>query len=153
MRVFTFFLMVAVAVGGSLVGYRLITGRDLLSLSELGLAWSASSPAVPHSVRSSPTLAPAPSPAATIAPTPAPTASPTRVPDRPQTMLVGNTGGQGVYVRRTPRLDDRLRAWRDGTRMEIIGPVVEAEGVKWRKVRAPDGAEGYVPEQYLVEAP
>lgn len=153
MRVFTFFLMMAVAIGGSLAGYRLITGRDLLSLSELGLTWSASSPPVSQSARSSPTSTAPPSPTATLAPTPAPTASPTRVPDRPQTMLVGNTDGQGVYIRRTPRLDDRLRAWRDGTRMEIIGAVVEAEGLRWRKVRAPDGAEGYVPEQYLVEAP
>ncbi len=146
-RVFAFLLMLTVGVGGSLLGYRMITGRDLVTLSELGLVQPATPPIV--------TLTP--SPTATAAPRPAPTTTQavvrptaTPVPDRPQTMIVGNTEGQGVFLRRTPNMNDRLRAWMDGARMEIIGPSVESDGLRWAKVRAPDGAEGYIPEQYLV---
>lgn len=150
MRIFTFFLMMTVAIGGTLVGYRSITGRDLVSLDDLGLIHSATSPGPTAGPREAPVATVPPSP--TPAPTPPP-ATPTPVPDTPQTMFVGNTDGQGVFVRRTPRLEDRLRAWRDGTRMEILGRTIEAEGRKWRKVRAPDGAEGYIPEEFLVDRP
>jgi hypothetical protein len=68
-------------------------------------------------------------------------------------MVVANTDRLGVYMRRTPRLEDRLRAWVEGTRMEVLETGVEAEGQRWVKVRAPDGSEGYVPEQYLAPAP
>jgi hypothetical protein len=68
-------------------------------------------------------------------------------------MVVGNTGGEGVFLRATPHLNDKLRAWRDGSRMEIIGKPVDSDGLKWIKVRAPDGAEGYIPELYLVNQP
>ena len=66
--------------------------------------------------------------------------------------VVGNTGGQGVYLRRTPRLDDRDRAYPDGTRLEQIGEDTTAEGMTWRHVRAPDGRTGWVPAQYTLES-
>lgn len=66
--------------------------------------------------------------------------------------IVGNTGGEGVYLRRTPRLEDRDTAYRDGARLEQIGPDVTAGGLTWRHVRAPDGKTGYVPAQYTVES-
>lgn len=66
-------------------------------------------------------------------------------------VLVGNTGGEGVYLRRTPRLDDRDTAYPDGTRLEQIDADVTANGITWRRVRAPDGKTGWVPAQYTIE--
>lgn len=87
-------------------------------------------------------------PAPTPAPTPAPDAQPT--PGPPEVLAVGNTGGDGVYLRRTPRLSDRLRAWPDRTPMVTVGEDVEAEGRMWKHVRDPAGNVGWVPAQYLV---
>jgi hypothetical protein len=88
---------------------------------------------------------------------PKPTAEP--APGRPQqiastaaqaTMVVGNTDGMGVYMRRSPSMGDRLRAWPDNTRMEVLERDITSEGRTWLKVRSPDGAEGYVPSEYLL---
>ena len=68
-------------------------------------------------------------------------------------VYVGNTGGIGVFLRRTPQATDRLKAYPDNTRLAVIGPDVGAEGRSWRHVRAPDGLEGYVPAQYTSEQP
>lgn len=67
--------------------------------------------------------------------------------------VVGNTGGEGVYLRHTPHLDDRDTAYPDGTRLTQVGPDVTADGQDWRHVRAPDGRTGWVPAQYTVAAP
>lgn len=61
--------------------------------------------------------------------------TPTPALDELQTMVVGNTAGEGVYLRRTPHMDDKLRAWPDGTAMEILGSTLQSESLKWRKVR------------------
>lgn len=68
-------------------------------------------------------------------------------------IYVGNTGGVGVFLRRTPQAADRLKAYPDNTRLAVIGPDVGAEGRIWRHVRAPDGVEGYVPAQYTSGQP
>ena len=84
---------------------------------------------------------------------PAPTAaSPQSIAatDAPATMVVGNTDSMGVHMRRTPRMGDRLRAWPDSTRMEVLERGVTSEGRNWVKVRAPDGSEGYIPAEYLL---
>lgn len=78
--------------------------------------------------------------------TPKPVKAPTKV-----FFYVGKTGGEGVYVRKTPRLADRHRAYADKTRLMVIGSDVEAEGRIWKHVRAPDGTEGYVPVEYTVQ--
>jgi hypothetical protein len=65
-------------------------------------------------------------------------------------MVVGNTNGDGVALRRTPKLDDRLVAWQDGSVMEVIGPDATGDGLTWRNVRDPKGNTGYIPAQYLV---
>lgn len=65
-------------------------------------------------------------------------------------LRVGNTDGIGVYLRRTPRMDDRIRPWQDGTPMVVVGPRVSGEGRDWEHVRAPDGTVGYLPAEYLV---
>jgi hypothetical protein len=90
------------------------------------------------------TLAPPP---LTAAP-PAGTAAPTRT--SPMVVYVGNTDNEGVYLRRTPRMEDRLQAYVDGTEMAIIGPDAQAEGRTWLNVRMPDGAEGWVPREHSV---
>ena len=102
--------------------------------------------------------APSPSPRAGASPVivaespeaaPGRAASPTATPGTMR--RVGNTGGEGVYVRRTPRLADRIRAWPDNSQMTLLGETAEADGLRWQKVRDPAGNEGWMPEQYLVQ--
>jgi Bacterial SH3 domain len=69
------------------------------------------------------------------------------------TVYVGNTDGEGVYVRKTPVMADRVRAYPDGTQLTIIGDEVDGDGQHWQHVRTPDGLEGYVPSIYTVAAP
>lgn len=69
-----------------------------------------------------------------------------------RSFVVANTGGDGVYLRRTPRLADRDTAYPDGTRLVAIGPDVTGDGQSWRHVRTPDGKTGYIPAQYTTEA-
>ena len=92
----------------------------------------------------SPTLSPAPTKAA-------PESSPTTE-TLGQTYYVGNTDGDGVYIRRTPNIEDRITAWPDGTKMTELSAPVEDEDRLWRHVADPDGNEGYIPAEYLVES-
>lgn len=69
----------------------------------------------------------------------------------PRTVVVGNTGGIGVYIRRTPRMEDKLVAWPDGTVLEVVGDDAHAEGRLWKKVRDPRGNVGWVPAEFTVE--
>ena len=99
-----------------------------------------------------PTATPAPSPtvAIVISP-PEPTPTNTSVPTpTPEIRKVGNTGGLGVYVRRTPNINDRIRAWLDNSEMILLGEETDAGGFHWVKVRDPAGNEGWVPDRYLV---
>jgi hypothetical protein len=64
---------------------------------------------------------------------------------------VGNTDGEGVYLRKTPAMSDRIQAYSDGTALTVIGDDVDGDGQHWKHVRAPDGTEGYVPSQYTVD--
>jgi hypothetical protein len=65
-------------------------------------------------------------------------------------VYVGNTDGEGVYVRNTPVMSDRVRAYADGTALTIIGDDVDGDGQHWKHVRTPDGLEGYVPAMYTT---
>src|SRR5207253_880323 len=71
---------------------------------------------------------------------------------RSETVYVGNTDGEGVYVRRTPAMADRARAYVEGTPLTIIGDDVDGDGQHWKHVRMPDGLEGYVPSMYTTDA-
>jgi hypothetical protein len=75
-------------------------------------------------------------------------ATPTTTPRR---FVVANTGGDGVYLRRTPRLADRDTAYPDNTQLVAIGDDVNEEGLLWHHVRTSDGKSGYVPAQYTTE--
>jgi hypothetical protein len=67
-------------------------------------------------------------------------------------LRIANTGGDGVFLRRTPRMLDRLVAWPDATRVESLGETAEGDGLPWVKVRDPSGNVGWVPMQYVVAA-
>lgn len=84
----------------------------------------------------------------------APAAEPTPVPapPPPRAFLVANTGGDGLYLRRSPQGGDRLKAWPENTPLVEIGPESAAAGETWLHVRAPDGTEGYVPARYTDPA-
>jgi SH3-like domain-containing protein len=78
---------------------------------------------------------------------PTPTATPAV---KPLTLLVGGTGGDGVYLRRSPGDGERIKAWPDGAKMTVIGVDRIVGGKTWKNVRDPDGNEGWVLGDYLV---
>ena len=90
---------------------------------------------------------------ATATPLPIPTTLPVQAMPQHRVFVVTNTGGDGVYLRRTPQYGDKMAAWPERTALEEIGPERTVNGVLWRQVRAPDASEGYVPAQYTVEVP
>jgi hypothetical protein len=150
LRIFVFVLMVAVGLGGLLGGYRVITGRDLVSLSDFGVGRSSVKTTVlPTRQPEAPTAAPTP----VVLQTPVAATTATPSPDQSQTMVVANTDGTGVFLRKTPHMDDKLRAWVEGTKMIVTGAAIQSDGQQWLKVRAPDGSEGYIPQQFLAPAP
>ena len=71
----------------------------------------------------------------------------------PQSVWVGHTDGVGVYLRNTPSLKDRAKAYQDGTELIWLGDEADADGHHWYKVRTPDGFIGWVPTDYLVQSP
>jgi hypothetical protein len=93
-----------------------------------------------------------PTDTATATPTPTPTNTPTNTPTpTPVVSEVGNTGGDGVWMYRQPRLSGgKITAWRDGTRVVLSGQQVEADGYTWIEVVDPKGRVGWIPALYLV---
>ena len=79
-----------------------------------------------------------------------PTITPESTPDtRTKTCVVGNTGGEGVFIRSAPQTGEKIEAWWDGSKMVAIGPDEVAGGRSWKNVRDPDGNTGYVAAEYL----
>jgi hypothetical protein len=113
----------------------------------VGLVWFALAQSWPGSLisRASPNETAEPAPGLSEG-GPSPVASPSP----PVVMRVGNTDGEGVFLRRTPAMADRIRAYSEGTQLQVIGPDTEGEGRQWRHVRAPDGTEGYVPAEFTI---
>jgi len=87
------------------------------------------------------TVTPTPSPVKVTTPTPAAIAN--------QTGYVANTGGDGVYLRHTPRLNDTWVAWADNTKLTILGAEANGDGTHWFQVRDPRGNVGWIPAQYI----
>ena len=83
--------------------------------------------------------------------TPTPAVQPTAVPVR-RAFVVANTGGDGVFLRRSAGNGERIAAWAEQTPLEEVGPEVTIGGIVWRHVRTPDGTVGFVPAQYTVQA-
>lgn len=97
---------------------------------------------------------PTPAPALSATPQPA-TASPAATPTPPKptpsvAARVANTGGDGVYLRHSPRLNDLWVAWPDNTPLTLQGPEADADGTHWLQVRDPKGNVGWVPAQYVA---
>ena len=86
------------------------------------------------------------------APTPAPVQPTAAATAQGAWFVVGNTDGEGVYLRRTPSMEDRLAPFRDGTRMQVVGPDRESEGRHWKNVRVENGPVGWVPSEYVLAA-
>lgn len=82
------------------------------------------------------------------------TPTPTLAPTVPATKayVVANTGAAGVFLRQAPKTGTKLSAWAENTRLEEVGPAQQIGGANWLHVRAPDGSEGYVLEQYTAPA-
>ena len=121
---------------------------------------SAPTPEPPAPAAAVPTLSPtvAKPAAASVVPSPSAVAKPTAttaapVVAKPETVYVGNTDGQGVFVRKTPVMADRVRAYPDKTALTIVGDDVDGDGQHWKHVKTPDGLEGFVPSIYTVETP
>ena len=97
-----------------------------------------------------PTSTPPPPPPPTTTTTTTTTTAPAAV--TVTTYVVGNTDGEGVFIRNTPDLEDKVKAWPDGTEMVEVGPPRSLGQTIWNNVRDPDGTVGWVPAQYLVKA-
>jgi hypothetical protein len=114
-------------------------------------ASSAAAPPTPQETVVPTVLPTAARPAASAAPSPSPRPTATAEPAAATTVWVANTDGQGVYLRKTPVMADRLRAYPDRTPLTVVGPDVDGDGQHWKQVRTPDGLEGYVPSIYVVD--
>jgi hypothetical protein len=136
--------------------------RDVLGASSLAVVLSAcgSLPGLPGSgpttePTAAPTIVPTVARAAASAvpspsPSPLPRPTPTAVVAAANTVWVGNTDGEGVFVRKTPVMADKARAYVDGTPLTVVGDDVDGDGQHWKHVKTPDGLEGYVPAIYTV---
>jgi hypothetical protein len=142
-----------------MTGWRTLLGAGSLALVLSacgGLGGLTGSPPTPESTVA-PTIVPtvaraAASPVASPSAAPRPTATTAVVVAKTDTVWVGNTDGQGVFVRKTPVMADRLKAYPDGTPLTIAGDDVDGDGQHWKHVKTPDGLDGYVPSIYTVDA-
>ena len=64
---------------------------------------------------------------------------------------VGNTEGNGVFLRRSPHDGDRDIVLADGTALAVTGEEVEGDGQRWYPVKTSDNAEGYVQVIYTTK--
>jgi hypothetical protein len=143
-------VVIVILVGAAVISRRNASPSPTPTASPVGQPITApSSSAVASSVSVAPSAA-----AGTAAPSSArASSSAAAASSKPKVYLVGNTDGDGVYLRKTPSLNDRLTAYVDGTELVAIGEDVTAEGELWHHVRAPDGQDGYVPAKYTIPAP
>lgn len=146
--VFLLAVFLAVGVGGALYfGYDWVIRGNPDSDFNIVEGARAGSP-LPTST-GTPTLTPTPDFDATA--TAEAEATPTVVPTPVLRLArVGNTDGDGVYIRSSPSDENRLLAWPDNTVMVLLGPRTDAGGRTWVAVRDPRGNNGWVPAEYLI---
>lgn len=121
------------------VGFGLLILGFLGGAGGLGFtAWSAKKELDAASV-------PPPPPTVTTAPAPP-------APPPPQYKKVANTHGEGVFLRRSPDPNDKLRGVDEGTRLEVTGVTKSQKGTDWTEVRIPEGT-AWVPTKFVVDAP
>ena len=87
------------------------------------------------------TTAQAPAKPADATPTPKPATA---------RMRIGNTGGDGVYLRRTPNDADLWIPWPDNTVVEYLNEEQTTDGRTYRKVKDPRGNVGWMPADFLL---
>ena len=75
-------------------------------------------------------------------------AAPSPTPRR-ATLVVRGTGGSGLIVRRTPG-GDRVASANEGQEVADLGDRQQNGGREWRRVRAPDGVEGWAIAEFLA---
>jgi hypothetical protein len=101
---------------------------------------------------------PTPAPVATIAPTAAPAATAAPVapaslsqPPAAARLVVNNVGPDGLTLRRSPGIGEKIKVWNDGTEMADLGDTAEHSGRTWRKVRDPNGNVGWAAADFLID--
>jgi len=67
-------------------------------------------------------------------------------------LVVAGTAGEGVNLRTSPVAGERVVALADGTRLDLLGPDVAFDGLRWTPVRDPCGTSGWVPMRYAAPA-
>ena len=50
-------------------------------------------------------------------------------PTRTWTVVVANTDGEGVFIRGSKQMADRVKTYEDGTELTVTGPEEEGEGI------------------------
>jgi hypothetical protein len=66
--------------------------------------------------------------------------------------VVVGAGGEGVSIRRAPGTSgERIKVWPEGTIMLPLGEEQQVEGRSWTRVRDPDGSDGWVAAEFLVD--
>ena len=94
------------------------------------------------------TAVPTPTVAA-AAPT-APAAAPTAAPSK---LKIGNTDGFGACIRADAAVTAGcVRAWPDGTVLDVVGADKTVEGKPWRNVKDTQGNAGWILSDYLLPA-
>ncbi|MEI7644308.1 MAG: SH3 domain-containing protein [Chloroflexales bacterium] len=75
-------------------------------------------------------------------------------PPAPRAFNITGTDIQGLFLRPDPStIGQPIATLPDGTRVEQIGADTTVAGRTWRKVRAPDGKEGWVAVEFLTAVP
>src|SRR6266700_1011451 len=131
----------------STLGRHMTGWRNVLGASSLAMVLSACG-GLPGLTGSAPTSEPTAAPtivptvaraAASAVPSPSPPPPPrptaTTVVASANTVWVGNTAGQGVFVRNTPAMADRVRASPDATPLTVVGDDVDGDGQHWKQVK------------------
>lgn len=95
------------------------------------------------------------SPAASSRPSTAPASvAPSAAPGAGKAYVIANTGGDNVNMRSTASASaDIVARLAPGDQIIEIGPVANADGREWRRVRTSDGIEGWVASEFTAPAP
>jgi hypothetical protein len=68
--------------------------------------------------------------------------------------VVTNTGSEGLFLRADPATTGtQMETLPEGSKVDALGPEQNDGTRTWKKVKAPDGQEGWVAAEFLVAAP
>ncbi len=149
---------------------KLVTGGGCLvpTLAVVLMLASACAGATPTPESARPPVVPTVTPVSTYTPQPTYTPYPTNTPYPKETPVATSVAavavasptpaprimyvcadGEGVYLRSAMDREKRTTLYSDGTQMTVLSfPASD-----WAHVRTPDGANGYIPAEYLCGAP